>query len=110
MRKFFDDLLGIDQNSRNSTKFQQRVGWFVLLFTAIITIYAIFIGIIDENTITEIVLTYLGYSAILFGVNIYRVTQENKAKIESESTQPDEIIPEISTNSTVTTKIELSDK
>lgn len=85
MKNFFDNLLGINEFTRGSSKFQARVGWFVIFIATGLTIFGATNGVISENNIVEIILTYLGYSATLFGVNMYRVTSENKAKILADA-------------------------
>ena len=110
MKNFFDNLLGINEFTRGSSKFQARVGWFVIFIATGLTIFGSINGVISENNIVEIILSYLGYSATLFGVNMYRVTSENKAKILADAGIPVSTEGEIEKASplvTVTTNTEV---
>lgn len=77
MRGLLDKALGVPENSRTSTKYTMRAGWFLILSIVGVTFFGVYIGIITDANIISLVWAYLITAAAMFGINMTRVTVEN---------------------------------
>lgn len=77
MLGFLDRIIGLREDSRTSTKYSMRAGWFLFVVVTILIFLSLHIGLITPDNLMSVINALLITAASLFGINLGRITAEN---------------------------------